>query len=157
MGRPPDFPINPSVPVYRLFGASVSGGRSTPSRQSQCGTGACWRREYSYYLLLSAVVEHLASGCFCLFNASPFYGYRHASRNAGYGLSSMDVYHHRRTHARAQYHPDKGTPCRMVKRIKGGAAMNWSSPAEFFAMGGYGVYVWGSLIVTIAAVCLEYA
>lgn len=34
--------------------------------------------------------------------------------------------------------------------------MNWSSPAEFFAMGGYGMYVWGSLIVTIAAVCLEY-
>jgi len=22
--------------------------------------------------------------------------------------------------------------------------MNWNSPAEFFAMGGYGLYVWGS-------------
>ena len=22
--------------------------------------------------------------------------------------------------------------------------MNWNSPAEFFAMGGYGFYVWGS-------------
>jgi len=22
--------------------------------------------------------------------------------------------------------------------------MNWGSPAEFFAMGGYGFYVWGS-------------
>jgi len=22
--------------------------------------------------------------------------------------------------------------------------MNWGSPAEFFAMGGYGLYVWGS-------------
>ena len=22
--------------------------------------------------------------------------------------------------------------------------MNWSSPAEFFAMGGYALYVWGS-------------
>ena len=22
--------------------------------------------------------------------------------------------------------------------------MNWASPAEFFAMGGYGFYVWGS-------------
>lgn len=30
--------------------------------------------------------------------------------------------------------------------------MNWNSPAEFFAMGGYGLYVWGSFAVT--AVCL---
>ena len=30
--------------------------------------------------------------------------------------------------------------------------MNWNSPAEFFAMGGYGLYVWGSFSVT--AVCL---
>ena len=26
--------------------------------------------------------------------------------------------------------------------------MNWSSASEFFAMGGYGLYVWGSYIVT---------
>lgn len=26
--------------------------------------------------------------------------------------------------------------------------MSWGSPAEFFAMGGYGVYVWGSYAVT---------
>lgn len=30
--------------------------------------------------------------------------------------------------------------------------MNWNSPAEFFAMGGYAFYVWGSFGVT--AVCL---
>lgn len=30
--------------------------------------------------------------------------------------------------------------------------MNWNSPAEFFAMGGYALYVWGSFGVT--AVCL---
>lgn len=33
--------------------------------------------------------------------------------------------------------------------------MNWSSPAEFFAMGGYGAYVWGSLGATIAVICVE--
>ena len=27
--------------------------------------------------------------------------------------------------------------------------MNWNSPAEFFAMGGYGLYVWGSYAVTV--------
>lgn len=33
--------------------------------------------------------------------------------------------------------------------------MTWSSPAEFFAMGGYGTYVWGSLGVTIAFIYVE--
>lgn len=30
--------------------------------------------------------------------------------------------------------------------------MNWNSAAEFWAMGGYGLYVWGSFGVT--ALCL---
>ena len=30
--------------------------------------------------------------------------------------------------------------------------MSWNSPAEFFAMGGYGLYVWGAY--TVAAACL---
>ena len=30
--------------------------------------------------------------------------------------------------------------------------MNWNSAAEFFAMGGYGLYVWGSY--GVAAVCM---
>ncbi len=33
--------------------------------------------------------------------------------------------------------------------------MNWNSPAEFFAMGGYALYVWGSFGVTAAALLLE--
>jgi heme exporter protein D len=33
--------------------------------------------------------------------------------------------------------------------------MNWNSPAEFFAMGGYAFYVWGSVIVTAAAFAIE--
>jgi heme exporter protein D len=28
--------------------------------------------------------------------------------------------------------------------------MNWNSWSEFFAMGGYALYVWGSLSVTVA-------
>ena len=34
--------------------------------------------------------------------------------------------------------------------------MNWTSPAEFFAMGGYGQYVWGSVAVTMVALCAEW-
>jgi heme exporter protein D len=33
--------------------------------------------------------------------------------------------------------------------------MNWNSPGEFLAMGGYTFYVWGSLIVTVAALAIE--
>lgn len=33
--------------------------------------------------------------------------------------------------------------------------MNWNTPAEFFAMGGYGAYVWGSFIVTALCVIVE--
>ena len=37
----------------------------------------------------------------------------------------------------------------------GGRAMNWGSAEEFFAMGGYGVYVWGSYGVTAVAIAAE--
>lgn len=33
--------------------------------------------------------------------------------------------------------------------------MNWGSFAEFIAMGGYGGYVWGSVLVTGGALALE--
>ena len=33
--------------------------------------------------------------------------------------------------------------------------MNWNSASDFFAMGGYGLYVWGSYIVTAAWMLLE--
>jgi heme exporter protein D len=33
--------------------------------------------------------------------------------------------------------------------------MNWNSAAEFFAMGGYGLYVWGSYAVTALVMLIE--
>jgi heme exporter protein D len=33
--------------------------------------------------------------------------------------------------------------------------MNWGSAQEFFHMGGYGFYVWGSYIVALAVMLLE--
>ena len=33
--------------------------------------------------------------------------------------------------------------------------MNWNSASEFFAMGGYGLYVWGSYALTLALMVLE--
>ena len=33
--------------------------------------------------------------------------------------------------------------------------MNWNSPAEFFAMGGYALYVWGSFGACLVALIIE--
>jgi heme exporter protein D len=33
--------------------------------------------------------------------------------------------------------------------------MIWASPAEFFAMGGYGLYVWGSFGVCLVLMVVE--
>ena len=33
--------------------------------------------------------------------------------------------------------------------------MTWNSPAEFFAMGGYALYVWGSFGVCALALLIE--
>jgi heme exporter protein D len=33
--------------------------------------------------------------------------------------------------------------------------MIWNSPAEFFAMGGYGLYVWGSFGVCAVGLLME--
>ena len=35
--------------------------------------------------------------------------------------------------------------------------MQWSSAAEFFSMGGYGLYVWGAYAVTVVAIAAEVA
>jgi heme exporter protein D len=33
--------------------------------------------------------------------------------------------------------------------------MNWNSAAEFFAMGGYGLYVWGALLALVGCAVIE--
>jgi heme exporter protein D len=33
--------------------------------------------------------------------------------------------------------------------------MSWGSPQDFFAMGGYGWYVWGSYVVATACIVAE--
>ena len=33
--------------------------------------------------------------------------------------------------------------------------MIWNSAAEFFAMGGYGLYVWGAYAVTLGCMAIE--
>jgi len=33
--------------------------------------------------------------------------------------------------------------------------MSWSSASEFFAMGGYGLYVWGAYAITFLCMAIE--
>ena len=33
--------------------------------------------------------------------------------------------------------------------------MNWASAADFWAMGGYGFYVWGSYAAVVAVIAIE--
>ena len=33
--------------------------------------------------------------------------------------------------------------------------MSWAGPADFFAMGGYGLYVWGAYGVTAACMLID--
>ncbi len=46
-------------------------------------------------------------------------------------------------------------PSRGVKNARNPPAMNWNSVSEFFAMGGYGLYVWASYAATLALMLLE--
>jgi heme exporter protein D len=39
--------------------------------------------------------------------------------------------------------------------IAGEELMEWASWSEFWAMGGYGLYVWGSYVVFFVAILIE--
>ena len=43
----------------------------------------------------------------------------------------------------------------MDARTGGGCEVNWASASDFFAMGGYAFYVWGSFVVTAACMAGE--
>jgi heme exporter protein D len=45
----------------------------------------------------------------------------------------------------------------MGQGISGEASMIWESWGDFFAMGGYGLYVWGSVVVVLVCMLGEVA
>ena len=48
-----------------------------------------------------------------------------------------------------------GGQCRRLGGKRGGHLMTWASGSDFFAMGGYGVYVWGSLGMCAVVIVAE--
>ncbi len=45
----------------------------------------------------------------------------------------------------------------MDREPHGGPAMNWGGWSEFWAMGGYAFYVWGSYGITLIMIIVEIA
>jgi heme exporter protein D len=45
----------------------------------------------------------------------------------------------------------------MDPKLRGVAAMNWGSWNDFWMMGGYGLYVWGSYATTLVLIVAEIA
>jgi heme exporter protein D len=45
----------------------------------------------------------------------------------------------------------------MAQELHGNTIMNWGSWENFWMMGGYGLYVWGSYAVTFAMIAAEIA
>ena len=72
-----------------------------------------------------------------------------------HGAGLLDVFHRGGAGQGALRDPGKGTPHRMGCRIRWSEAMNWGSWSEFWAMGGYGLYVWGSYFVTLIVMVAE--
>src|SRR5437016_1212662 len=138
LGRAPHLGADPAVPVLRLHGAA--GGDRRPATSGTRRRAARDRRrcECPDHLLLGTVVEHAAPGRVRQPDPGSEHGGDDADRDAGHGACLLDVRHRGNVAARALSYP--GEPVR-----------------EFFAMGGYGLYVWGAYGVTFLLIGVEIA
>ena len=144
--------------LYLGFIALVVGDRRPAARrQGRRAAGDRRRRQRADHLFLGAMVEHAAPGRDDQRRrAAPTMAQHDADRDAAHDARRFWVYAFAVVlHAGAGDHP------RARARMPTGCAsvgcggwpcgdMNWDSAAEFFAMGGYGLYVWGSYAVTLA-------
>src|SRR5436853_316395 len=138
LGRAPHLGADPAVPVLRLHGAA--GGDRRPATSGTRRRAARDRRrgERPDHLLLGTVVEHAAPGRVRQPDPGAEHGGDDADRDAGHGACLLDVQHRGNVAARAPSYP--GAPVR-----------------EFFAMSGYGLYVWGAYGVTFLLIGVEIA
>src|SRR5436189_124620 len=138
LGRVPHLGADPAVPVLRLHGAAGGDRRPATSRTRRSAARDRRRGERPDHLLLGTVVEHAAPGRVRQPDPGAEHGGDDADRDAGHGASLLDVQHRGNVAARALSYP--GEPVR-----------------EFFAMGGYGLYVWGAYGVTFLLIGVEIA
>jgi heme exporter protein CcmD len=124
--------------LFLYFGfIALQAAIDDPRRPRRRGARAGRRGEHPDHLFLGAVVEHAAPGRFGQPEERAEHGADHAEGDAGHGARVLGVRHRGRDGAGALHHPRE-------RRM-----------TEFFAMGGYGWYVWGSYGVTFACLALE--
>src|SRR5439155_6397479 len=101
---------------------------------------------------LGRMVEHAAPGGDCQPHRSAQNGFDHADGDAAHDLRRMVLRHCGGDDPRARDHPRTRTADELGRRARRRRAM---SLADFFAMGGYGFYVWGSYVMTVVLVAIE--
>ena len=117
-----------------------------------CGGAHAGRRgQHSDHLFLRAVVEHAAPGVVGQHGRGPQDGGDHAPRHARHGDCRVVLFHRGLADARALHHPRAGTRRGMDRSTDS----TGNDMSEFFAMGGYGFYVWGAYGVTALALMVE--
>jgi len=103
--------------------------------------------------IVGAVVEHAAPGRLGQPDERAEHGRHDARGHAADGAGRLGLLHRGGADARARADGRARTPRGLG--AGGAGRMNWGSAAEFFAMGGHGLYVWGSFGVTALAIAGE--
>src|SRR5262249_17760228 len=134
----------------RVHVAARRDRRCAPGGSRSRAPGAGGRDQRADHLLLCAVVEYAAPGCIGQHHGALLDGLYDANRHAHHVARRVAVLVWRQRASRARHH----SRARAGRRTAAGGCppMSWSSPGEFFAMGGYAFYVWGSYAV--AALCI---
>jgi len=101
------------------------------------------------------MVEYVASGRIDFDDQGAFNGNNDVMGIVTYGVGLLDVCDCCRLDAGSLYYSGTGREVRVGYTLSGGQVMNWSSWSEFFNMGGYAFYVWGSLGVVLACLVGE--
>ena len=101
------------------------------------------------------MVEYSSSGGISQSHEIPQYGIEHAFGYVGDGTRILDVFHRRVSCPCSKDYPAKRVECVVALRKCRLSDMEWGSFNEFLAMGGYGLYVWGSYLVTVVCILLE--
>jgi hypothetical protein len=101
------------------------------------------------------VVEYSSSGGLSQPHEVSQSGVKYAFGHVGDGTRILDVFHRRVSCPGPKDYPAKRVECVVALRKCRLSDMEWGSFNEFFAMGGYGLYVWGSYLVTVVCILVE--
>ena len=93
------------------------------------------------------MVEYLASGLIAQYEKLANHGDDHVDGHAHHGACILGLHHCNDANSSALYRVGARAAHRLGQDIHGVKVMKWDSWSDFFAMGGYALYVWGSFAV----------